>query len=199
MLDNQLSQLTTLQAQAQSRAPTQLNKAPYKPVLGWVSAEALKLVERHRQLLSQKELPDLCTGVFTRSMGLPCAHKLRELLIHEPRRDLLPSDFHPHWHLARGADRPPLILEPMQQINRGVLVRSRQAESSTRRDPSGFEIAAAAESAVARSTAAAAVAAVRATAPVEGAVARTLPTCTDCRTIGHRRGARICPMKGTQP
>jgi len=38
-----------------------------------------------------------CSGTFTTSMGIPCAHRMKEIL--EQRGQLEPDDFHLQWHL----------------------------------------------------------------------------------------------------
>jgi hypothetical protein len=130
MLKNQLSSLQSTQATQQVRHPTELSQALYSVVFGWISSQGLRLVEAQRK--RQKPLPP-CTQSFTRSTGLPCAHRLQEL-----RRPLLLTDFHPHWRLERGLEAPQLILEPRQQIDR--FRRSAAIpQSSTRREPCAFE------------------------------------------------------------
>jgi len=109
----------------------------YSAVRGWVSYEALRRVEEQRKLLSRKTPPPpvICTGVFTRSYGLPCLHKVKDLL--EERQPLLLEHFHPHWHLQRNGT-PQLLLEPLTQLERRDQ-NSQIPKTSTRREPSGFE------------------------------------------------------------
>jgi hypothetical protein len=48
---------------------------------GWISHEALRKVEEQRKLMEKKNpSPSLrCTGMFTKSHGLPCMHVLKVL------------------------------------------------------------------------------------------------------------------------
>lgn len=78
---SQLSELRFNQAKQQTRTPIELSGPLYAAVRGWVSHEALRKVEERRKLLGTKEpaAPSVCTGSFTRSQGLPCAHTLKSL------------------------------------------------------------------------------------------------------------------------
>ena len=133
-LNNQLSELQSNQAKQQIRTPLELDKALYRAVIGWVSYEALRKVEKQRQLQWKDPPPSSpCTGTFTRVYGLPCVHVLT-LRQGEP---LLLEDFHSHWRLIR--DGAPLhLLEPRQRIE-PIRARSALPTSSTQREPSQFE------------------------------------------------------------
>ena len=93
---NQLTELRDNQAKQQTRTPIELSGALYSAVRGWISHEALWKVEEQRRLLYKKDPPPsrTCTGSFTRSQGLPCVHKLEDLLAHDQVVQL--EDFHPH-------------------------------------------------------------------------------------------------------
>ena len=73
---NQLSELRSNQVQQQIRTPIELSGSLYSAVRGWVSHEALRKVEEQRK---RKDPLPSCTGSFTKSQGLPCAHILRIL------------------------------------------------------------------------------------------------------------------------
>ncbi|KAJ3455099.1 hypothetical protein MRS44_013699 [Fusarium solani] len=131
---NQLAELRYNQAKQQSRVPIELSGVLYNAVHGWVSHEALRKVEEQRKLLLKEDLP-ACTGAFSRSHGLPCAHMLKAL--QEQDQPLCLEHFHRHWHLSRPGS-PQLLLEPRQYIDR-VADNSAKPQSSIRREASAFE------------------------------------------------------------
>lgn len=166
---NQLSELQACQVRQQTRTPLELSGALYGVVRGWVSHEALRKVEEQRKLLVKSNLPltSICTGTFTRVYRLPCLHVLDA----REGKPLLLGDFHSYWHLRRnGAPQPPL--EPRQPIE-PFQTRSSLPKSSTKREPSQFEV-------------------------VEGKPARPhrAPSqCTKCHAIGHTRTSKACPLR----
>jgi hypothetical protein len=165
-LNNQLAELKANQAKQQIRIPLELDKALYKAVQGWVSHEALRKVDGQRQLQWKDPPPSpTCTGTFTRVYGLPCVHVLTTR--QEP---LLLEDFHSHWHLIR--DGAPLhLLEPRRIEPKAT--QSSLPASSTKREPSAFEVVEATQ-------------ATRAKRPSQ---------CTACGKIGHIRTSRVCPKR----
>ncbi|KAF4946565.1 hypothetical protein FGADI_11079 [Fusarium gaditjirri] len=111
---NQLAELQSNQASQQMRIPIELSGSLYSAIRGWVSHEALRKVEEQRKLLLKEHLP-ICTGAFSRSHGLPCAHTLKAL--QEQNQPLRLEHFHTHWHLNRhGVHR--LLLEPRHRPDR---------------------------------------------------------------------------------
>ncbi|KID59566.1 hypothetical protein MAN_10610, partial [Metarhizium hybridum] len=132
-----LSELRSNQAKQQIRTPIELSGPLYGAVRGWVSHEALRKVEEQRKLLYTKTPPPplICTGVFTKSWGLPCVHTIKSLI--ESHGVLLLEHFHTHWHLRRKGS-PQHLLEPLQRTDM-VNHISRAPQQSTRREPSLFE------------------------------------------------------------
>lgn len=166
-LFNQLSELQIIQAKQQSRTLLELSQPLYHAVHGWVSYDALYKVDAQRKRLLKGDLP-ACTGAFTRSQGLPCAHML--LHIQEQGSQALQlQHFHTQWHLRR-TDTHQLLLEPHRRFDR-VTMSSRIPQSSTQREPSGYE----------------AVEAV--TRP------RAQPQCSRCHIRGHTRSSKACPQR----
>jgi hypothetical protein len=135
---NQLAELKSNQAKQKIRKPIELSSILYGAVRGWVSHEALRKVEQQRKLLLHEDSAPMsaCTGSFSRSQGLPCAHKLKGLLVRDQALQL--EAFHPHWHLTRKDNRRPL-LEPRQRVD-PVAASSSLPLSSVRRELSGFEV-----------------------------------------------------------
>lgn len=163
---NQLAELQSNQAQQQTRTPIELSGPFYQAVHGWVSHEALRKVEEQRKRLLAGDLPS-CTGSFARSQGLPCAHVLKDL--QEQGQALRLEHFHVHWHLSRN-DTYQFLLEPRHRSDR-IAARSTIPQSSTRREPSTFEVVEAA------------------------AQPRAQPKCSGCHTFGHRMNSKSCPLR----
>ena len=93
---NQVAELRANQAKQQTRTPIELSGSLYSVVRGWASHEALRKVEAQRKRLQQDRIPT-CTGVFSATLGLPCAHTIEPLLRQEQPLQL--HHFHTHWHL----------------------------------------------------------------------------------------------------
>jgi hypothetical protein len=146
--------------------PIELCGLLYSAVRGWISHEALRKVEEQRELLSKDNLPR-CTGAFSRSYGLPCAHMLKSL--QEQGQTLRLEHFHQHWHLSRSGS-PQLLLEPRRRFNQ-LAANSTTPQSSTRREPSAFEAIEAA------------------TRP------KAQPKCSKCHTLGHTMTSKSCPLR----
>jgi len=167
---NQLAELRANQACQQIRTPLDLSGPLFSTIRGWVSHEALRKVDQQRRRL-ESNIP-ACTGAFTRTQGLPCAHTLRPLV-----EDCLPLQlhhFHSHWLLYRGSEKPELITEPRRQFDT-LTGRSASAQSSTRREPSLFEVTEKARPKV-----------------------KTAPTCSRCHTKGHTMTSRVCPLRHSE-
>ena len=167
-LQNQLTELQARQAKQQIRAPLELSGVLYGVVRDWVSHEAMRKVEEQRKLLAKTDPPlsYTCTGIFSRVYGLLCLYILDSL----QGKALLLSYFHLPWHLKReGALQ--LLLEPRQLIE-PVRARSSLPRSSTKREPSQFEV-------------------VEAQARAQPQ-ARAPSKCTKCHRVGHTRTSKAC-------
>ncbi len=90
------------------RIPVDIDEKLYQGCFGVITWHALRLVQRHLESISLPLQP--CTGSFTRSMGLPCAHICD---IKRATGGLIPSDFHKHWYWERESTLRPL-LDPLQ-------------------------------------------------------------------------------------
>ncbi|KAJ3454140.1 hypothetical protein MRS44_018034 [Fusarium solani] len=165
VLSNQLSELKANQARQEITIPLDISGVLFGNIRGWVSHEALRKVDAQRARLL-KELP-VCTGVFTMTLGLPCAHSLRPLLVEGQPLQL--HHFHSHWRLQRSGT-PELIIEPRRLFDR-LAASSTLPPSSTQREPSAFE------------------AIERASQP------RAPPQCSKCHQTGHRMNAKVCPLR----
>jgi hypothetical protein len=165
---NQLAELRSNQASQQMRIPIELSGSLYSAIRGWISHEALRKVEEQRKLLLKEDLPS-CTGAFSRSHGLPCAHTLKAL--QEQDQVLRLEHFHTHWHLNRHGIHQ-LLLEPRHRYDRiAASSTTSKPQSSTQREPSAFEAVQAA------------------------AQPKAQPKCSRCHKLGHRMTSKACPQR----
>ena len=89
-----------------------------------------------------------CSGTFSTSMGLPCAHTIREYLVTNQSLNL--ADIHQHWWieghrllLQNNSEAKPSmsLLDPKVQRTRERPVGSCNViRASTKRNPSAFEL-----------------------------------------------------------
>ena len=113
----------------------------FSEVLGRVTPFALrKILQQHRIMRSPK-FNSKCSRLFQSSMGLLCAHQLKQL--HDSKEAIQIQHIHRHWHF-HSPDQPlsmqPLIRNPEVAITRGRPTANKQPKRSTRRDPSQFEV-----------------------------------------------------------
>lgn len=165
---NQVAELRANQAKQQIRTPIELSGCLYSNVRGWVSHEALRKVEAQRKRLQQDRLPT-CTGVFSATLGLPCAHTIEPLLREEQPLQL--HHFHTHWHLQREGS-PQLLIEPRRQFDQAA-ARSTLPKNSTQREPCAHET-------------------VEKASQIQ---TKAKPTCSRCRTQGHAMSSKACPLR----
>jgi hypothetical protein len=167
---NQLAELRSNQVRQQTRVPIELLGPLYSMVRGWVSHEALRKVEEQRKLMEKKDPPPSlrCTGMFTKSHGLPCMHVLK--VLQDNNEVLSLEHFHSHWHLQRDG-APQILLEPRQLIESRAhaAAASKISSHSTRREPSAFEHV--------------------------GLAKKAPPKCTNCGEVGHSRRSRACRLR----
>ena len=120
MLINQHSEHNTIIGANKLQTP-HISKGPfYAPLLSYISHYALGCLSDQCHLLSQSEELSQCTGSFTKSMGLPCAHKMHERIANNGVLQL--DDIHPHWHIlpiVSPVIANPLVLEPAIIVGRG--------------------------------------------------------------------------------
>jgi hypothetical protein len=105
---NQITAVSSRTSLQQDRALVDIDKKLYQGCFGVVTWHALRLIQRHLELVSLPLQP--CTGSFTRSMGLPYTHICD---IKKATGGLTPSDFHEHWYWDRKSTTQPL-LDPLQ-------------------------------------------------------------------------------------
>jgi hypothetical protein len=74
------------------RTPIELDRDLYRSVFGVVTWHALRLVKNHCDSIGNSLKP--CTGTFTQSMGLPCAHVC---FAKKQLGGLVTDDFDEHW------------------------------------------------------------------------------------------------------
>jgi hypothetical protein len=151
-----------------------VSRSIFEACFSRITVQALRLASNN-YIRAEKPLKP-CTGVFTTTTGLPCAH-----IIDDKRLiGLLPTHFHPHWYWDRYPSLDsPLVLEPPAKIRRVYVPPSGTADKgpkrstqnsqgsqsrSTRRIPSGFE-----------------------------ATEERVRRCGLCRQPGHTRASLQCP------
>ncbi|ETP06916.1 hypothetical protein F441_16753, partial [Phytophthora nicotianae CJ01A1] len=94
---------------SQVKLQNRLRRKLFAGVVRKIHVHALKCCLSQLQTISRS----LCTGVYSKTTGLPCFHKLLE--IEEANGTLTPQDFHAHWWITyQDAPRAPapIILEP---------------------------------------------------------------------------------------
>ncbi|BBN08574.1 hypothetical protein MPTK1_4g12640 [Marchantia polymorpha subsp. ruderalis] len=110
VLAHQVGELKAAEAKEHIRVPHRLRITLFANLVGRIRHFALNLFYgRRQQLNGNAKLPE-CTGVFQKTLGLPCAQDLAK--IPAGAGDLL-TDVHLHWHLGsctctdRGASNRP--------------------------------------------------------------------------------------------
>jgi hypothetical protein len=119
----------------------------------WITPSALKLCRQQLEKARNNEMLPTCSGRFEAMFGIPCCHDQRIWI--RLGRLVKASDFNPHWLWEREGvatvfDRSeaearaprPTIFDPriMQGKGRATEVNIRQRDTSTRRDPSLFDL-----------------------------------------------------------
>jgi hypothetical protein len=133
-VSSQIENIKAIAAKDRIKTPLHLNsRVQYQACFGYITNTALRLANAN--FTGSAKPLKACTGVFTRTTGLPCAHKIND--IQYTGESLYPSDFHGHWHWDRCLDVREPILEPLQIISYSASTSGRTL--STRRIPSGFE------------------------------------------------------------
>ena len=133
-VSSQIENIKAIAARDRIQTPLHLNsRVQYQACFGYITNTALRLANAN-YTSSAKPLK-ACTGVFKRTTGLPCAHKIND--IQYTGESLYPSDFHRHWHWDRYLDVREPTLEPLRIVSYSASTSGRTL--STRRIPSGFE------------------------------------------------------------
>ena len=111
-----------------------------------ISLFALNKILEQYQLVKYEATKPLkpCTNSFTRSMGLPCAHRIKSLIRPESSMSIPLSEIHRHWYLKPNED---IIHDPILELRAPARARtsgrprgSRNIRNqSSRRDPSAHE------------------------------------------------------------
>jgi hypothetical protein len=132
-VSSQIENIKTNAARERIQTPLHLNRVQYQACFGYITNTALRLADLNYQSAEKPLKP--CTGVFKRTTGLPCAHKINDIQF--AKESLYPSDFHRHWHWDRYVSLAEPVLEPLRIVSYSASTSSRT--QSTRRIPSGFE------------------------------------------------------------
>jgi hypothetical protein len=109
-VSSQIENIKAIAAKDRIQTPLHLNsRVQYQACFGYITNTALRLANTN-YTSSAKPLKT-CTGVFKRTTGLPCAHKIND--IQYSGESLHPSDFHGHWNWDRYLDVREPTLEPL--------------------------------------------------------------------------------------
>lgn len=127
-------------AKQQSRISHDINLPIFSALVGKVSTYALHKMANELARSRKSDFPRICTGTFTRTMGMPCGHLLHQRA--ESRLLINLNEVHRHWYFSpqdsQSSETP--VLNPIPvETGRG---RPRNV-TSTRRNPSEFETIAA--------------------------------------------------------
>ena len=84
-------------------------------------------VSKAKRATNEAPLPT-CTNTFTRTMGLPCAHRISSLL--GSNQAILLTEIHPFWRigLSEGQSSYLLLLEPLIPLPRPKRKRNQDQE-----------------------------------------------------------------------
>lgn len=135
-------------AQQQLRPKHSVNVPLFAAILKQVHGYALlRILEELKKIPTRGPLP-MCTCSIQQSTGLPCYHTLYQRKLSTGVVHL--EDIHAHWHYSR-PEPGPLSVPPLPVLNplvvrskgrpHGALgTRGRVAPTSTRREPSAFEL-----------------------------------------------------------
>jgi hypothetical protein len=133
-VSSQIETIKAIGARDRIQTPLYLNsRVQYQACFGYITNTALRLANAN--FTSSAKPLKACTGIFKRTTGLPCAHKIND--IQYTGESLYPSDFHGHWHWDRYLDIQEPTLEPLRIVSYSASTSGRTL--STRRIPSGFE------------------------------------------------------------
>jgi len=90
--------------EAKARLPQELRGLSiFRDLTAFVTPFALKAVNaQFKRLKCEPTAIVRCTGTFTRTMGLPCAHKIQERWYDRAGGNVLKlEDIHPHWRFTK--------------------------------------------------------------------------------------------------
>jgi hypothetical protein len=95
-IDTQLNQVHESVGQDNIKTLVNVPKS-FLPLLGHISSFAIKICVNQYARLSRLNPTKLCSNTLTVGIGIPCAHRIRDIL--EDRDSLDPGDFHSQWNL----------------------------------------------------------------------------------------------------
>jgi hypothetical protein len=158
----QIKNITRTTNLSRDKVPLNIDRKLYQGTFGVITWYTLQRVQQHRDTFDASKP---CTGTFTRSMGLPCAHLCNKQM---GTYGLVPTDFSTHWYWDGSNTIPPLI-EPR------TIIRNRSGQiihtaPNTSRELSGFE------------------------REDLGLPVRSAMKCSGYNGLGHNRRSKQCPI-----
>ena len=112
-VSTQIQNIKAIAAKERIQTPLHLNRLQYQACFSYITNTALRLADLNYWSAEKPLKP--CTGVFKRTTGLPCAHRIDD--IQYAKESLYPSDFHGHWHWYRYSEPAELVLEPLRVVS----------------------------------------------------------------------------------
>jgi hypothetical protein len=111
MLINQLKTYRMNLTKAKRSTPYALSHTVFRNLLGRVTPHALWMMYGQFQRLNKATTKDPlppCTGVFTKTMGLPCSHAIKARMeeVEDDLGRLLINDVDVHWHFKKPPGPP---------------------------------------------------------------------------------------------
>lgn len=106
--------------EAKARLPKKLRNRPFmRDLTAYVSPKALNLVvDQYLRVSAQPTAIVACTGTFTATMGLPCAHRIQECLYDQASGRILKlEDIHPHWRFVKPPRPATGAAEGQEEVN----------------------------------------------------------------------------------
>ena len=91
---NQMRKITYKTSRLRASTPLDIDRRMFQACFSTVTGFALREVNRYNAAIA-RPLPPY-TGAHTRTIGLPCAHKIDQR--REAGLGLQPGDFHPYWY-----------------------------------------------------------------------------------------------------
>jgi hypothetical protein len=145
LLIHQHTELEATLGEAKIRPGHDLQIPLLADVIGRVTPYALRKILQQFRILRSTTFRSSCSKLFLSAMGLPCAHKLKELETSGEALQL--QHIHPQWYFTRPV-RPftmePLLRNPPIAVTRGrprgTASCRQRPENLTRRNPSQFEL-----------------------------------------------------------
>jgi MULE transposase domain len=139
-IDHQLDEIQAKRAYSRASSLLRTGNEFFAPLQRRITTTAQVKVAEQWQVAQTEEarvrngdVSSICTGNYSRSMGIPCWHTIKARL--EEGGRLQPQDFHPHWHWEKPLPGsapivlPPPILDPETRQRRRTEEAARRLQA----------------------------------------------------------------------